>query len=643
MARLADGSAIRMQASPKALESASELIAQASARTGQRQFQEAALAFLQDRLHASYLVLVQAERGQWQTLTEAGQSEPLPLALMADVLDADIAAAEAGWLASPLLRRSGQGELLLAKMNETTALELVDLDAHAALLGKVLQIVRHRWHDESRIQRLEAILRIAGRWNQTLETETLLVQMAEASTQLLDSERASIFLWDRPNGILVGRPALGVENDELRIPQDSGIVGQVIQTGETRRVDLESGQQEIDRQVDQKLGFQTQTLLCVPLRTKEGEVFGAFEIINKKNGNFTSEDEEALLELSAHASIALENTQQIEQLLISRQQMAEQAAQHVNLIGNSPVLEALRSTVRRVADTDLAILILGENGTGKEVVSQSIHYLSSRRNEPFVAVNCASLAETLLESELFGHEQGAFTDAHETRAGKFELASGGTLFLDEIGDLSIGGQAKLLRVLEEKIVVRVGGSVPIHTDTRVVAATNQDLTAMVRKKTFREDLYFRLNVVTLELPPLRERGSDIILLAEHFLSDFCMKARRGLPRFTGEARKRLREHGWPGNVRELRNLMERLAYLSQGDKIDVEDLAFILAPNGESPSSLPLDLTLTTATNRFQTEYIKKHIQSSGNNVSDAARRLGLHRSNLYRKMRTLGMNTEEK
>ncbi len=642
MARLADGSAIRMQASQQALESAPELIAQSSERTGQRQFQKAALTFLQDRLHASYLVLVQAERGQWRTLAEAGQSEPLPLTLMADVLDADIAAAEKGWLASPLLRRSSQGELLLAKMDETTALELVDVDAHAALLGKVLQIVRHQWHDESRIQRLEAILRIAGQWNQTLETETLLAQMAEASTQLLDSQRASIFLWDRPNRMLVGRPALGVENDELRIPQDSGIVGQVIQTGETRRVDLESGQHEIDRQVDEKLGFQTQTLLCVPLRTKEGEVFGAFEIINKKNGNFTTEDEEALLELSAHAAIALENTQQIEQLLISRQQMAEQAAQHVNLIGNSPALEALRSTVGRVADTDLAILILGENGTGKEVVSQSIHYLSRRRNEPFVAVNCASLAETLLESELFGHEQGAFTDAHETRAGKFELASGGTLFLDEIGDLSIGGQAKLLRVLEEKIVVRVGGSVPIHADARVVAATNQDLAAMVRKKTFREDLYFRLNVVSLELPPLRERGTDIILLAEHFLSDFCMKARRSLPRFTSEARKRLREHGWPGNVRELRNLMERLAYLSQGDKIDVEDLAFILAPDGESPGSLPLDLTLTTATNRFQTEYIKKHIQSSGNNVSDAARRLGLHRSNLYRKMRTLGMNTEE-
>ena len=188
----------------------------------------------------------------------------------------------------------------------------------------------------------------------------------------------------------------------------------------------------------------------------------------------------------------------------------------MQLIGESPAIEALRSTIRRVADTELAILILGENGTGKEVVSQSIHYLSRRRDEPFIAVNCAAITETLLESELFGHEKGAFTDAHESRQGKFELASGGTLFLDEIGDLSLGGQAKLLRVLEEKVVVRVGGSKPIHTDARVIAATNQNLAEMVRQKRFRQDLYFRLNVVTLDLPPLRERGDDVMLAGRAF-------------------------------------------------------------------------------------------------------------------------------
>jgi Nif-specific regulatory protein len=304
-------------------------------------------------------------------------------------------------------------------------------------------------------------------------------------------------------------------------------------------------------------------------------------------------------------------------------------------------MTALRSTIGRVAATDLAVLVLGENGTGKEVVSQSIHYLSPRREQPFIAVNCAALSETLLESELFGHEKGAFTDAHASRAGKFELASGGTIFLDEIGDLSPAGQAKLLRVLEEKLVVRVGGSKAIHTDARVIAATNQNLAEMVRQKRFRQDLYFRLNVVTMELPPLRDRPEDIMVLAEYFLGEFSKKARRKPPKLAAEARKRLQQHSWPGNVRELRNLMERLAYLSAGDTIELEELSFILAPSGETPA-IASELPLSDATDKFQIEHIKRAIQRSRGNMSDAAERLGLHRSNLYRKMRQLGMPTAE-
>ena len=381
--------------------------------------------------------------------------------------------------------------------------------------------------------------------------------------------------------------------------------------------------------------------MCVPLRSRGGELFGAFEMINKIKGNFTDEDEEALIELASHASIALENTKQYEELLRSRNQMVDQAAEDVRLIGECPAIEALQSTIRRVANTELAILIMGENGTGKEVVARMIHYLSSRRHEPLVAVNCAALTETLLESELFGHEKGAFTDAHETRMGKFELASGGTLFLDEIGDMSLNGQAKLLRVLEEKVVVRVGGSTSIHTDARVFAATNQNLAEMVRNKRFREDLYYRLNVVTLDLPPMRERGNDVMLLAKHFLKDFCIQARRPVPKFTAAARKRLLGHPWPGNVRELRNLMERLAYLLQGDKVDADDVAFILSPDEASPYVRSFDLALSDATQEFQVEYIKKHIEMTRGNMTDAARRLGLHRSNLYRKMRQLEMTTD--
>jgi Nif-specific regulatory protein len=286
-------------------------------------------------------------------------------------------------------------------------------------------------------------------------------------------------------------------------------------------------------------------------------------------------------------------------------------------------------------------LILGENGTGKEVVAQSIHYLSRRRDKPFIPVNCAAIPDTLAESELFGHEKGAFTDARETRLGKFELAAAGTMLLDEIGDLSLGGQAKLLRVLEEKVLVRVGGSTPIHTDARVLAATNQDLSEMVRQRRFREDLYFRLNVVTLEIPPLRGRREDIPLLAEYFLADFSAKARRPVPEFSDAARQRLQDYSWPGNVRELRNLMERLAYLSAENRVEAADLALRLDPDGAAAGA-SVDQPLADATARFQTEYIQRAIQQAGGNMSQAATQLGLHRSNLYRKMRQLQMAVPE-
>jgi Nif-specific regulatory protein len=255
-------------------------------------------------------------------------------------------------------------------------------------------------------------------------------------------------------------------------------------------------------------------------------------------------------------------------------------------------------------------------------------------------VNCASLTETLLESELFGHEKGAFTDAHESRAGKFEAATGGTLFLDEIGDMSLSGQAKLLRVLEDKKVVRVGGNREVHTDVRVLAATNQKLAELVRAKRFREDLYFRLNVVSLELPPLRDRGDDILLLADHFLRHFARQAGRRTPKISAAARKRLISHTWPGNIRELRNLTERLAYLSSGDKIEEEDLAFILSPADSGAAVIVAGLALSDATDKFQNEYIRQSIERARGNVSLAAKNLGVHRSNLYRKMRQLGMAT---
>ncbi|MBT4863832.1 MAG: sigma-54-dependent Fis family transcriptional regulator, partial [Planctomycetaceae bacterium] len=282
-----------------------------------------------------------------------------------------------------------------------------------------------------------------------------------------------------------------------------------------------------------------------------------------------------------------------------------------------------------------------ESGTGKEVVAQSLHFQGPRAQHPFVAVNCAAIAETLLESELFGHEKGAFTDANELRQGKFELADGGTLFLDEIGDMSPGGQAKLLRVLEQKVVTRVGGSKPFPVNVRVIAATNSNLTEAVREKRFREDLYYRLSVVTQLLPPLRDRPEDILQLAEYFLQKFSIDANRPGLQLSDDARRRLQCHAWPGNVRELKNLMERVAFLSPADRVEADDIAFILSPEEQSSLEPSQDVGLTEATQKFQQEFIQRAIKRVGGNMSEAARLLGLHRSNLYRKMRQLEMGDD--
>jgi len=587
-----------------------------------------------------FVVVAEPSDRRWTSVAEAGARQDLPAELLAEVLDREEGGIHGDWTAVPLGARKGATQAIALRCAPGTQARaaMAVLTALAPVVAEQRQTIAARTQDRQRIRRLATILEIAQQWNQTREVEPLLIRMAEAACQLLDADRASIFLWDRRAHVLIGRPALGVPGGELRIADDRGVVGGVVQSGQPCRVDAATEPQRIDHKVDAELGYRTRTILCVPLRGKLGELFGAFELLNKRSGNFTADDEAALVELAAHAAVALENVQDRQELLSANRQMAEQAAQQVQLVGKSPKIEALRSITRRVADTELAVLILGENGTGKEVVAQSIHYLSRRRDKPFVAVNCAAIPDTLAESELFGHEKGAFTDASETRRGKFELAAAGTLFLDEIGDLSLGGQGKLLRVLEERVLVRVGGSTPIHTEARVLAATNQNLGEMVRQKRFREDLYYRLNVVTVEIPPLRERPEDIVILAEHFLNDFCKKARRKVPELTPAAHQRLETHGWPGNVRELRNLMERLAYLSTEDRIDADDLAFILAPREAAIGLADFSSTLGDATAQFQIDYIRRAIERSGGNMSHAADQLGLHRSNLYRKMRQLNM-----
>lgn len=582
----------------------------------------------------------------WEILVEFGRRtlQDLPLRWLEEALDREAAGylpgegSDVQWIVVPLNDRSDPGTVWLLQGRMLSADQLPTVNVIGRGLARSWGARRLLDQSAERVGRLQATLKISSEFARERETEPLLDLIAQEATRLLGTDRASIFLWNRERREVLACPALGVEGNSLRLPDNVGIVGDVVQTGKSIRVDNAYQDPRFNRDVDQKSGYKTNNLLCVPLFDHTGMRMGAFEVINKKSGRFDQADEESLLELGTQAAIALNRTSEREHLVRRHEQLTEQVAQGVQIIGESPAIVALRGTIERLAATDLPVLILGESGTGKEVVSQALHYRGVRKDNPFIAVNCAALTETLLESELFGHEKGAFTDAHEMRRGKFEVAEGGTLFLDEIGDMSLGGQAKLLRVLEQKVITRVGGSQTIPINVRIVAATNAKLAELVRAKKFREDLYFRLNVVTLEIPPLRERPEDILLLAEHFLVHFCRQARRKTLALSPEARRRLQAHGWSGNIRELRNLMERVAFLTTGDRVEGEDLAFILSPDKDPTPGAVDNAPLNDATSEFQRQYIRRAIKRVRQNMSEAARLLGLHRSNLYRKMRQLGM-----
>jgi DNA-binding NtrC family response regulator len=330
------------------------------------------------------------------------------------------------------------------------------------------------------------------------------------------------------------------------------------------------------------------------------------------------------------------------------QEQAAGAYRFDNIIGKSAAMQRVFDVVRRVADTDLTILIRGPSGTGKELVANAVHYNSPRRNKPLIKVNCAAFSRELVESELFGHEKGAFTGAITAREGKFEIADGGTLFLDEIGDMNVETQAKLLRVLQEREFERVGGNRTIKVDVRILAATNQDLEAKVKDGRFREDLYYRLNVVPVTLPPLRERPEDIPPLIEHFLAAVATRLKRPPLTLSRDAYRALVECEWKGNVRELEHAIEQAVALASGPEIEIGDLP-TLVPRAASEEAAPGVETDPTSTNfreakqqvveRFERRFIIEALERSQGNISKAAEDLGMYRQHLQTKLAEYGID----
>jgi Nif-specific regulatory protein len=355
-----------------------------------------------------------------------------------------------------------------------------------------------------------------------------------------------------------------------------------------------------------------------------------FQIIDKESGEPIQEkDMKTLAEFADLAAVAIGNSQKIAKVQRENQDLRAALDQKYKLIGESAALKKVVTDAFKVAGGKTTTLILGESGTGKELLARLIHRSGPRQDKTMVVLNCAALPETLLEDELFGHEKGAFTGAAARKSGKFELADGGTIFLDEIGEMSPSMQAKLLRVLQEGVFYRIGGNTSISVDVRVISATNRDIAQEVAAGNFREDLYYRMNVVEIRMPPLRERKEDIPLLADYFLEVFKAERGGGSLKLSAKALKKMQEYDWPGNIRELRNALERAVVMGNGREILSQDL-----PIGQvktEAAGIQVGITMEEAINQFKRDFIIQNLDHTGGNRSKAAKIMGIQRTYLSR------------
>jgi Nif-specific regulatory protein len=491
--------------------------------------------------------------------------------------------------------------------------------------------------------------------NSERDLDALLDLLTREACTLLECERASLFLLDAGRNELWSRVAMGVP-EILRVDARHGIVGAVATSGRLVNVPDAYADERFDPRVDTFTGYRTRNLLAVPLKRIDGEVVGTFEVLNKQgNGPFNAEDEDLLECLAAQAAIALQTTQLIEEIHRYRSDLERENARlwretaHSSwsgrFAGTSAAIQQVIQQIHRIKDSSVNVLIGGESGTGKELAARAIHESSLRNRKPMVALNCAALPETLLESELFGIERGVATGV-ERRIGQFEVAHGGTLFLDEIGDLALTAQAKILRVLQDQRIERVGGRGSLPVDVRVVSATNKDLEAEIQAGRFREDLYYRLKVVFLRMPSLRDIPEDIPILANRFLSDICREQGRPRMEFAPGLLSRLQTLAWPGNSRQLQNEIRRMVACSRGPVLREEDWSVGLPirrssgmPSPASPATFPAETQLRVAVDALERRMISEALQRCGHNQLQAARSLGISRQGLLNKLKRFGLS----
>lgn len=492
-------------------------------------------------------------------------------------------------------------------------------------------------------QKFETLIELNALINSVYsESKTLLTRILESATRLSDGEASSLLLVNPDNQRLYFEIATGSKAQDVQkfsLKKGEGIAGWVFQNNRSLIVNDVSQDPRYFGDIGKKVGFTTQRILAVPMRVRN-ECVGVIEIINKNSGKPFTEDDRQWLEVFANqAALAIQNAKSFEQarneITSLQDQIATDRGYHT-FVGSSRAIEEKLDLVARVAQTDSSVLILGESGVGKELFAEQIHLQSKRAEKPLVRVNCAALPEPLLESELFGHVKGAFTDASSDRRGRFELANGGTIFLDEIGELPLSIQAKMLRVIQQRTFEKLGSSEPVTVDVRIVAATNRDIERAVEQGTFRNDLYYRLNVLPLHIPPLRQRQEDIPELAEFFLQRFRRETKKMVRGFSDAAMQALLSYTWPGNVRELENAVERAVVICSGDLITPSDL--ILQNTDQVSEDNYAERPLREAVTLFKRHFIESELRTHNWNQTETAKILGIQRTYLSRLIKELNI-----
>ncbi|MEK6589768.1 MAG: sigma-54-dependent Fis family transcriptional regulator [Nitrospinota bacterium] len=495
---------------------------------------------------------------------------------------------------------------------------------------------------KSTSQRIKFFKEVSALIDSVGDLDQLLDIIIQTATKVMEAKAGSLLLLDKKTNKLYFHTVTGKNKEAVKkfeLEMGEGLAGWVAKEGKPLLVKDVKRDPRWNKRISEEIGFDTHSIACAPLKIQD-EVIGVVEIIDREDGMpVRAEDMEILIAFTDLAASSIEKAQKIKDVSNENIFLRKKLEQKYKIIGESESITKVIRDAEKVANSKATTLIYGESGTGKELIARLIHNKSPRREKHFLVINCGAIPETLLERELFGHEKGAFTGADQRKIGLFEVADGGTLFLDEIGETTPAMQIKLLRVLQEGQFFRIGGTAPTTVDVRIIAATNREIEKDIESGRFREDLFYRLNVIRINIPPLRERKEDIPLLVKYFLEKKSSENYKPVPIVTKEAMDVIINHPWHGNIRELENAIERAVVIGDGKEIKVEYLPLDII-KGRVVTSPVIGISLKEAIEKFKKDFLAETIKYAGGNKNMAAKILKIQRTYLHKLVKELDIHT---